>query len=1317
MNLNEVVYVGNVPKQSTDSELIEFFKDVGTVIKVSFMRENRNDCRSKVGFVLFENEMQALKACSFDQTIFQWNRVIVMLVNDERHFLAGHTVAVYNISSETNEEDLYEACGRYGMIEAVQIPTSNFAYVGFKEKSAAVAAQRLNNTNIGKSRVKISIMTRNVRVRLEDLDSFKTPRVYNELMDAKIKYNRHRQPTVMAPTSTAMFYDDDEEDSEDDRIYDPITNQFYDKPKPSMDKQKSMAYDDYDDIAFVPPPAPSTSVWPSQNLAPTTSIDLVSPNQSPTRDSFDSHNEDLESAPGEIPRRLVEFVNTGIVPISKAAVKVENIPRDVYDEDVVKYFDEFGPLLSVEIENSTTCMFNKVYTVVYKNESSAEKLLQIFMRKCEFSGVVCTIFTTRPNETLQEVPGKCVIIDYLSSSAVFEDVVDAFREAGEVIYVKKTYRNNTPTVVFFQNTVSMKRAQIVTKIDGDKVKVVPYGQEAYRKYTTENAALKKASVSYTKKPLKNVRMMDIEMKEQNEKSKYVIMKTVYNPNYGNPDPDKYENEVVIYNCPTRTTLKDLRRHFINIAFVTNMRFEQNLFDTNTWKVYASFGSFMEAFNAVRMKSNFQTYPVFKHLASEKPKLDTLESIQIECEIDDISVSRMHQSLVSIGAITFVDKTSHKDFVAICRESKTAKKLVQVKTLARSPCKVTMYRNLLNDQNNATFEESSKKQNKPGNMTVQHVAKSGGDLPVPMNELLAMQKKIIDDDFGNHRKNSRLDNEWEQETRTVTYRRHSVDMELADDDDLNSQKNVQFNTGSIAIRNDLHIPTREDALVYSNPPPPSMVSLGMIPYAPGWAPGGPMHMPMMVPAPITSVPHVSVVPTAYTDTIRPPGTFNEHSIRSSTSKIIQPDPPGHNPVPLQGDLRDYLAEKRNNTKPGIDDLDRQIDNIKASQSKSPREIHRLEEYIRDKEREIERRLHLLDKKLANNSGRRSRSRSRSKGPRAMSPGDVRFYNRLEQIKQEKIATSDALKTLRKKRNRYEKTANFVQLCSQFSALDQEYKQIQQQLVAKQLWLQERERSLSRERHDKDNRENSSKPTEKRGSRRTRFASRSSSRGRHRSISSERDYRDRRSRPSRWGRSTSREFSRKNNRGRSSSPNHRPVCNRRPESLMREMRQLGSPREGKADHAVFIGNIAVAVKDADLKGTFERYGRITSIDFSMREKYCEVYINYHQREDAFKALEMNGVRMCGKRLRVALNCRKPANRQGYSVIVEVPGHITERELEQKFSTCGDIEFIWHYANSTIATVTFGRPESMLKALVIRELHNRIPVIVREYVESER
>lgn len=87
-------------------------------------------------------------------------------------------------------------------------------------------------------------------------------------------------------------------------------------------------------------------------------------------------------------------------------------------------------------------------------------------------------------------------------------------------------------------------------------------------------------------------------------------------------------------------------------------------------------------------------------------------------------------------------------------------------------------------------------------------------------------------------------------------------------------------------------------------------------------------------------------------------------------------------------------------------------------------------------------------------------------------------------------------------------------------------------------------------------------------------------------------------------------------------------------------------------MFVGNIATGVRNEEMRALFSRYGRIVGFDVSSRVKCDEVYIDFHQREDAFKALEMNKVKMCGRRLRVALNCRKPANRQGYTVIVEMP-----------------------------------------------------------------
>ncbi|XP_039447394.1 uncharacterized protein LOC120426685 isoform X2 [Culex pipiens pallens] len=1328
MNPNEVVYVGNVPKPATADELTEFFKDVGKVIKVSFMRENRNDCRTKIGFVLFENEMQAMKACSYDQTIFQWNRVIVMLVNDERHFWAGHTVVVRNIAYETSEEDLYENFGRYGMIESVQVPTSNFAYIGFKEKSAAHAAQRLNNTMLGPSKITVQVLQRNVRVRLEDFDSFKTPRVFNELMEAKAKYNFMQDAANGSAAVTSSHYRDydeeeDEDEDEDNRVYDPVTNRFYDKPKPpgqsSMPQVQSMSRnryadeeDDDDDDVVMPPKIQ----WQKEPVT----VDLVSPNPSPEPDLFDTVRTAPEDDEGsEIRRRHLEFSKVpvcGIASVVNAAIRVENIPREVVDEDVIKYFDQFGHILSMEIGAPTRCLFTKNYTIVFMQESVAERVLDCFMRKCEFSGVVTTMFTMRVDEVVHDDPSRCVLVDYISNSITFEDIVDAFRNIGEVIYVKKTVRNTTPTVVHFRNRVSIDRAKQVTKIDGDTVRVVSFSQDAFKTFTNDYWKLKNASTPYSKKPLKNVRMMDIEMKEATEKSNYMIIKTVFNPTYRNPEPTRIKNEVVIYNCPTRTTLKDLRRHFINVAFVTEMRYEQSPYDTNTWKVFASFATFIDAFNAVRLKGMFQQYPIFKHMATDKPKLDAPEAIQIEMSIDDISVTKMYNCLVSHGGITFVDKVDHNKFIAICREPKVAKKVVLVKTMARFSCNVVLYRDILNNQN-AQAEKARQ-------------AESASQQSISLDGIFSIKNRPFGGGKGRN-EDSNPDG-WD-----IPGRR-SVGMDLTDDLPSFPALAAQQPGPPGCDEEQFH----SNPLTYVNPPAPvAMPMYGIVPprptFAPGWATGGPMHAapPTIVPPPANRSVFMAqpiVAPMSH-------GIFGgpvQIPIPNITVHQIPPQPAIPGSVPKKGDLRNYLAEKRNTrwSKPETpydptNDFDRQIDNLSPSKPKSNLEIEKMEEYIREKEREIERRLQQLDRQDKNLSsvgnGRRSRSsrsrsRSNSRGrsrersrrrSRSYSPTDRAARVRLDEISKEKIEVSRQLQDMRKANlPNYRQTAKFVQLCEMQSRLDKETVDIKRQLEAKKLWLAERARSLEREQggHPQQQPQHGNRFA-RAGNRnnRSHSSSRSSSRGRRRS-----------SRSSSRGRSY--DHRRRNSRSRSNdrfAPRRIYRCKRRPESLMREMRTLGRRHESKADQSVFVGNIATGVRNEEMRALFSRYGRIVGFDVSSRVKCDEVYIDFHQREDAFKALEMNKVKMCGRRLRVALNCRKPANRQGYTVIVEMPEPVPERDLYDTFESCGPIEFVWNYDQATVATITFERPEAMMKALKVKELSTKVQIIVREYVESER
>lgn len=53
-----------------------------------------------------------------------------------------------------------------------------------------------------------------------------------------------------------------------------------------------------------------------------------------------------------------------------------------------------------------------------------------------------------------------------------------------------------------------------------------------------------------------------------------------------------------------------------------MRHEPNPFDATSWKVYISFSNYLDAFRAARLKGKLNGRFIYKHIATETPRLDT-----------------------------------------------------------------------------------------------------------------------------------------------------------------------------------------------------------------------------------------------------------------------------------------------------------------------------------------------------------------------------------------------------------------------------------------------------------------------------------------------------------------------------------------------------------------------------------------------------------------------------------------------------------------------------------------------------------------------
>lgn len=95
-------------------------------------------------------------------------------------------------------------------------------------------------------------------------------------------------------------------------------------------------------------------------------------------------------------------------------MKFENIPREVSDEDIVIFCQSMGPIVSVEKGTSMMSIFAKSYTVIYHDEASQNRAIEIFRRPVTLSGVSFSMFTMVPGEMLRSNYQRSLLLSYLS---------------------------------------------------------------------------------------------------------------------------------------------------------------------------------------------------------------------------------------------------------------------------------------------------------------------------------------------------------------------------------------------------------------------------------------------------------------------------------------------------------------------------------------------------------------------------------------------------------------------------------------------------------------------------------------------------------------------------------------------------------------------------------------------------------------------------------------------------------------------------------------------------------------------------------------
>ncbi|KAJ5924458.1 hypothetical protein N7466_008645 [Penicillium verhagenii] len=141
------VVVKNLPKETSEHQVRQFFRHIGTINGVKMLAGEDGNC--EVAKIEFDSKEEALSALTRDQKLFGDNTIDVE--SD-----AESTLFVANFPPTADDQYFHDLFGKYGRIVEVRWPSlkyqtsRRFCYIQFASSSAAHEATELDGSPIGK---------------------------------------------------------------------------------------------------------------------------------------------------------------------------------------------------------------------------------------------------------------------------------------------------------------------------------------------------------------------------------------------------------------------------------------------------------------------------------------------------------------------------------------------------------------------------------------------------------------------------------------------------------------------------------------------------------------------------------------------------------------------------------------------------------------------------------------------------------------------------------------------------------------------------------------------------------------------------------------------------------------------------------------------------------------------------------------------------------------------------------------------------------------------------------------------------------------
>ncbi|XP_054265221.1 RNA-binding protein 34-like [Macrosteles quadrilineatus] len=189
-NVENTIFVGNIPKETMVKELKKVFRKFGPIINLRFRCAIRKDPKIPKkqavikkdfheesnhinAFIKFQTSDSCMEALKMNGELFGGHHLRVTLAEDSGKTEGKKSVFIGNLAFKAQDDDLWSAFEDCGCIESVRVVRDiktgigkGFGYVNFKSEDAVELALKLNGT---------PILDRNIRVsRVAQMSSGKS---------------------------------------------------------------------------------------------------------------------------------------------------------------------------------------------------------------------------------------------------------------------------------------------------------------------------------------------------------------------------------------------------------------------------------------------------------------------------------------------------------------------------------------------------------------------------------------------------------------------------------------------------------------------------------------------------------------------------------------------------------------------------------------------------------------------------------------------------------------------------------------------------------------------------------------------------------------------------------------------------------------------------------------------------------------------------------------------------------------------------------------------------------------------------------------